>query len=248
MCYNFCKLIRIFNMSLSIERFHQCSPECPENRIKYHEQRITELSRRIYALTNRIERSERYDGSYFSVTPQDVQDLTIHVADLHLIASELDSEKEGLQRLYDNAREKTMLELNQFQRDLGWTMHRLEQLQGDAERTAERGEKVQQKLRPPSPEEEEMPVHDFEEPIRRYEESDSPRLHRRRGSSPEISEDEEEEVYTPPTCMEKVQQRAEEICKAGRKWVRKNPGFAVSIALNVVLLALRKFSRSCANA
>lgn len=227
-------------MSIRIDMLHECSHDCFENRIKYYEERITSLSRRVYDLSDFISRSKRYEYTAPPSLDRELVDLRIAVADLEQISVQIDGEVDGLQHHFQSVRETTLSQLNRYSKDLGWTLRRFEQLKGDADRTAERGLKTNRLVEPES---EEEPVHDFEEPLPH---SDSPRPHRRRGDSPEISDDEEEEVYTPPTCWERTEQRAQELLNAGKRWVRRNRGFAASIALNVVLLAMRKFSKSCA--
>lgn len=232
-------------MTITIDRFHECSSKCFDSRIRYYEDNIRALSGKVHSLLMRIERCQRYEFAPRDHLDRDICDLHVAMAHLEQISTQIDGEMKGLQEHFHTVKKDTLSRLDQYSRDLGWTLRRYEQLKGDINRTAENAERDEKALLG-SPEEEERAVHDFEEPIPRAE---SPRPYRRRGDSPEVSDtEEEEEVYTPPTCRETAEKRAQEIFKAGKKWVLRNRGFAASIVLNVVLLAMRKFSRSCANA
>lgn len=229
-------------MSIRIDTLHECSQDCFENRIKYYEERITQLSREVYKISDSIYRSQRFEYLESSVTEREIGQLHIAVADLEQLSVQLEGEMEGLQHHFQSVRESTLSQLDRYSKDLSWTLRRFEQLKGDADRTADRGTKTE-RLVAPEREEEPEPVYDFEEPLPR---SDSPRPHRRRGDSPPVSDSEgEDEVeFKPPTCWERTEQRAQELLNTGKRWVRRNRGFAASIALNVILLAMRKFSRS----
>lgn len=228
-------------MAIKIEKFHECSSDCFDSRVRYYEENIRSLSGRVYSLLNRIERCHKSQFAPRDHLDQDICELHIAMADLDQISTQIDGEMEGLQEHFHTVKKDTLCRLDQYSRDLGWTLRRFEQLKGDVNRTVENAAADEKAFLPP-PEEDPRAVHDFEEPAPR---TDSPRPYRRRGDSPEVSdtEEEEEEVYTPPTCRETAEKRAQELFKAGKKWVLRNRGFAASIALNVVLLAMRKFSK-----
>lgn len=227
-------------MAITINKFHECSQNCFDSRIRYYEENIRALSGRVHSLLMKVQRCHNSQFAPRDTLDQDIWALHVAMADLERISTQIDGEVEGLQEHFHSVKKDTLCRLDQYSRDLGWTLRRFEQLKGDVQRTVENAAEDEKALLPP-PEEEPRAVHDFEEPIHR---TDSPRPYRRRGDSPEVSEtEEEEEVYTPPTCRETAEKRAQEIFKAGKKWVLRNRGFAASIALNVVLLAMRKFSR-----
>lgn len=228
-------------MAISIERYHQCSHQCFDNRIRYYEDRITQLSGRVYRLTDAIESSQQRIG--FREPPpieRNISELRVAMGDAEQIWKQLDGENEGIQEHFETGRKETVMKIEGYSRELGWTMGRFNQLKEDVERLAQRGKDLVNSLYPP--EEESRSVHDFAEPNSR---SDSPRPYRRRHDSDEDSDSERDErpvEFKPPTYRERAGQQAQEILKAGKKWVRKNRVLTASLALNVILLAMRKFS------
>ena len=228
-------------MAISIEKYHQCSHQCFDNRIRYYEDRITQISGRIYRLMDAIESSRQRIG--FREPPpmeRNISELRVAMGDAEQIWKQLDGENEGIQEHFETVRKETVMKLEGYSRELGWTMGRFNQLKEDVERLAQRGKDLVNSLYPP--EEASRSVHDFAEPNSR---SNSPRSYRRRCDSPEVSYSERKErpvEFKPPTCRERTEQRAQELFKAGKKWVLRNRLLTASLALNVVLLAMRKFA------
>lgn len=223
-------------MAITIDKYHECSHKCFDNRIRYYEDRITQLSGRVYRLSGAIELSHPRVGPRESSSfDKNDRELRITMGDLEQIWKQLEGESEGIQEHFETVRQDTLRKLDGYSKELGWTLGRFNQLKGDVEWLAERGRNLRS-------EENFEPVHDFAEPASR---SDSPRPFRRRRDSSETSDSEPEEEpvkFKPPTCRERAEQKAQELFKAGKKWIRTNRGFAASIALNVILLGMRKFS------